>query len=347
METCLNRRIAGAVRVAVIFGVCGAFGVICGCGHNDEPLPPVAVSGTLGPPVSIRPERMPSKSALTVNLTETPQDLAATAATSAGPAESPVAVDTSSPEATVRSFIEMMSTGQLAQLPQVFSPEYQELANGASQSLGPLLQSEARAREAWSRQFPDTPPFTSSGESMQMTMGSQFADQLEAGKVEMSPSQDGATVALVATDGQEKARMNLTRVEDAWLIDDPKVLDLPENPQEREMMFGMVSKMVGATDEFTNDLAAGNFADPEQAMAAFGERIGPIMMEAIQQAMRQGGPEGGSLDEAIDLELDLSPPGGDNTTTPPAGETARPPRDNDSNDPVGGTYSGPGMLRAR
>lgn len=351
MRSRRNSRTTGTITGATLCLAAGLMALTGGCGENDEPLPPVNVTAdgaaSFGPPVAVRPDRMPNKSTLTMNLEETAQAPAPRDTTTAGPAESPVNLDTSTPQATAETLTEMMRTGQLAQLPQLFTPEYQEVANLTSQHLGPLLRAMEQARVAWTNQFPETPPFTASNQNMEMPLATPFSDSLSAGDVQ-TPSPDTASVALVKNDGEEVGRISLARVDGAWLVNDPEALDLPENPQERELMLGMTSKMTSATEAFANDLAAGNFANPDAAMEAFGSRIAPIMMEAMQKAMQGGQPGQPGEEPAIDLELDLGPPEG-TQNAPDQGNTARPqpPRERNPNDPVDSTFSGPDMLRRR
>lgn len=326
-----NSRIAGSAGVAAACVISLIWGTVSGCGSNDEPLPPVDVSGSLGPPVTIRPERMPSKSALTMNLDETPQERTTARRRGAGPAGGTVAIDTSTPEATVRTFAEMMNSGRLGGLPQVFSPAHQEVANLASQHLGPLLAALDRARAAWRDQFPDTPPFSGDVEVPFIYRQSSVGD------VEMGPGQDSAQVTLITSDGQEIGSVRLTRVDDSWRIDDPRVLPLSD---DQSALANLTPRMASAIDQFTRELEAGGFANPNAAMNALASR-----MTAIEPAT----PLPADAEPAIDLELDLGPPGGD-TATPPRGGRAQPgttARERDPNDPVDSTFSGPGMLRRR
>ncbi|GMU23916.1 MAG: hypothetical protein AMXMBFR13_39930 [Phycisphaerae bacterium] len=265
------------------------------------------------------------------------------AGTAAG---SPIEIRDDTPEAAANTFVNILKSGSIAQLPQIVVPEQQESVQQMVAMIQPLTTAQAELQQAMEEKFP--------AHAFRMSTPAGVPGSLprEVTIVSVTPLTDDEAEAVldIQAPGQPPPEaLKLRRVDGKWRVEDADLAAPP--PGEAEKVDGFVNAMAEAMRGVTDRINAGEFADGSAAEEALGQAV----VTAIGQAM---GPEAQQAMEAMFQQMREQ--GGTPSVTPtetpvqdstPPADAAAQPADNSppqrEREEVDEVYSGPGMLRAR
>lgn len=281
------------ISVVLAYGLWAA-----GCGDVDSPPPQfnygVKAGGRMLLPTVV-PKQLDSS---ILGAAVSPEEAGAVKAAPAGEAAANVIkiqIDDSTPEGLIKSFIAIIDSKNLAQLPDVVVPEQRAVVQEIAGTMGPFLQASESLRVKLAEKFPDTPlPGMSPG-----TPGMNFAESVKLAGVEAQGDTEAEATVEVTGQGQPE-KIRLKKVETAWRVELPKVPSDEELAQFRQFA-GSFGELAKAMQDIIRRMDNNEFATAEQAQQAIGEATTKILMPMLTAAMSkmQAGQEKIKAGEAV------------------------------------------------
>ena len=267
----MRRWMIGSTGLTVIVAVLG-------CDKNAAPTPQskfnVSPDAALAP-VTISPAVLDKSVLGAAASADAPPPAAAGDST-------PVAIDTSTGEATMTGVVQMVNDSNFTGVEQLFVPEQREFLTQLAAGAQPMLTARTQLIAKLDEQFPGhaiqlNPPGISGGPLLNL------AAQMSL--VEVQPVTDSEGMAILLIDGNE-SRMTLRLVDGAWLVVDAD----PPLMASQSALLGMaeaMQSMTAAYEAVSARLDAGQLADAQTVQQAFDEEMKTVLSAPDVQAKVQ------------------------------------------------------------
>ncbi len=218
-----------------------------------------------------------------------------------------VAVDTSTPEAAARSYVDLINAGQLVPLAQILMPDQQPAAAQIAQVLAPVAEAAAQLRTTLSGKFADH-AFVLSLQNE--AIPADWLKHWTVVNVEADATNpDTATANLKVVNGEETATRTLKKMDDKWHVQEAQLPAVEAVTGQA----AVVAPLAEALRGLAGRVEAGQVAD---AVAAEQEIMTAITGAAAAATADTGG-------QATPSQTAPPPAPANNTTATPAPERSK------------------------
>jgi hypothetical protein len=275
-----------------------------GCRQDEAPPPRMAFDGDVKVAPVRASEIVPDTTLL--QAAATAEEAAKPVAGKPGAGEAAaIVVDDATPEGLAKAYAEIMSTGQIMQLPGIVVPDQKDAVEAAVKAIAPLAQAMSELRKVWTEKFPQQPVQLppSVGDGAKYTVAGVEADATNA----------NLATATFQREGTEKAATRkLQKVNEKWRIEETEMPPAEALP----LLEGQAAAVKGITEQ----ISGGQLADAAAA--------GQALVQAMTSAAAGGAaPAAGAAGTA-----EQPPAGAQPAPAPKDGATAAPKKERDKSE---------------
>lgn len=180
----------------------------------------------------------------------------------AAPATRPAGLDQKTPKNTVKLFTYSLQVGDAAAV-QACLHATGRTEEQFAQGYTDVSLATARLRRSIEGRF---------GANAMKALGASTNADEELRRIDQADERINGKSAVVEVKGREPVRMELTQVDGQWKIAISKLL-AGRNEQKVQQDLGVMKAMTLAAHQTADEIQAGKYAKPEQALQAFQEKL--------------------------------------------------------------------------